>query len=124
MTEGETLFSRAFADLRRRKVFRVAAGYGVVAWLVIEVASVVIPALRLPEWMVSAVVITAMAGFPITLLLAWLFDLTPEGVVRTRPVRHGAREVHRVARVIMAHQAILKGTSYTLCLPLKVAWKC
>jgi TolB-like protein/Tfp pilus assembly protein PilF len=98
MTEGDTLFSRAFADLRRRKVFRVAAGYAVVAWLVIEVASVVIPALRLPEWLLTAVVITALAGFPITLLLAWLFDLTPDGVVRTRPVPDGAPEVHRVAR--------------------------
>jgi TolB-like protein/lipoprotein NlpI len=98
MTAGDTLFGRALADLRRRKVFRVAAGYAVVSWLVIEVASVLIPALRLPEWLMSAVVITGLAGFPVTLLLAWLFDLTPEGVVRTRPVADGASEVHRVAR--------------------------
>lgn len=98
MTHGDTLIGRALADLRRRKVFRVAAGYAVVAWLVIEVASVLIPALRLPEWLMSALVITGLAGFPVTLLLAWLFDLTPEGVVRTRPVADGASEVHRVAR--------------------------
>ena len=64
MTAGDTLFGRALADLRRRKVFRVAAGYAVVSWLVIEVASVLIPALRLPEWLMSAVVITGLAGFP------------------------------------------------------------
>lgn len=98
MSEGNPVVSRAFADLRRRKVFRVAATYGVVAWLAVEVSSVVIPALHLPEWVVSAVVITAMAGFPITLLLAWIFDITPQGVVRTRPVAESADEVHRVAR--------------------------
>jgi TolB-like protein len=98
MSQGNPVISRTLADLRRRKVVRVAATYGVVAWLAVEVSSVVIPALHLPEWVISAVVITAMAGFPITLLLAWVFDLTPQGVIRTRPAAEGADEVHRVAR--------------------------
>ncbi len=96
--QADPLIARTLSDLKRRKVFRVAGAYGVVAWLLIEVTSVVLPALRLPEWTVTAVVICALAGFPVTLLLAWLFDLTSEGVVRTRPVAEGAAEVRRVAR--------------------------
>ena len=98
MSETESLFSRTIADLRRRRVFRVAAAYGVVAWLIIEVADIVLPALRLPEWVITAVVITALAGFPIALLLGWLFDVTPDGVVRTRPADEDAPAIRRVAR--------------------------
>jgi TolB-like protein len=98
VTDHDSLFSRTFADLRRRRVFRVAAGYAVVAWLIIEVADVVLPALRLPEWTITAVVVTALAGFPIALLLGWLFDLTPQGIVRTAPAESGAQDIRRVAR--------------------------
>jgi TolB-like protein/tetratricopeptide (TPR) repeat protein len=95
----ESVLSPMVRDLKRRKVFRVIAAYGVIAWLLIEVSSVVLPALRAPDWTVTAVVVAAMAGFPITLLLAWVFDLTPRGVVRTAPAPERASEVHKVARV-------------------------
>jgi TolB-like protein/tetratricopeptide (TPR) repeat protein len=98
MKEKTSLFGKTLSDLRRRKVFRVAATYGVIAWLTIEVASVVLPALHSPEWIVSAIVIAALSGFPIVLLLAWVFDLTPKGVVRTEAVGEGAPEVRRIAR--------------------------
>lgn len=98
MSEKDTLFSRTIADLMRRRVFRVAATYGVVAWLVIEVADVVLPALRLPEWTITVVVIAALSGFPIALLLGWLFDVTREGVVRTQPAAADAPGIRRVAR--------------------------
>lgn len=98
MSETERLFSRTIADLRRRRVFRVAAAYGVVAWLIIEVADIVLPALRVPEWVITAVVITALAGFPVALLLGWLFDVTSDGVVRTRPADTDAPAIRRVAR--------------------------
>lgn len=97
--EENSLLSRTLADLRRRKVFRVVAAYAVVAWLLIEVSSVVLPALKAPEWTVTAVVVAAMAGFPATLLLAWVFDVTPRGVVRTGPAPERAAEVHRAARI-------------------------
>ena len=98
VSERESLLSRTIADLRRRRVFRVAAGYAVIAWFVIEVADVILPALRLPDWTLTAVVVTAMAGFPAALLLGWLFDLTPRGLVRTEPAAADAQAIRRAAR--------------------------
>jgi TolB-like protein len=71
------------AELRRRQVFRAAAVYAVVAWAVIEVTSTVLPILLLPDWVVRVVVGIMVLGFPVVLVLAWAFDLTPEGVQRT-----------------------------------------
>lgn len=70
-------------DLRRRGVVRVAVVYAVAAWLVMQVADVVAPALHLPQWTVTLVVFLSLLGFPLALVLAWLFDVTPEGLERT-----------------------------------------
>jgi DNA-binding winged helix-turn-helix (wHTH) protein len=74
------------AELKRRNVFRVAAAYGIVAWLLVEAASVVLPALRLPEWTLTLLVFLVVAGFPLALILAWAFELTPEGIKRETAV--------------------------------------
>jgi CheY-like chemotaxis protein len=76
-------FKHFFAELKRRHVFRVAVVYAVVAWVVIQVASDIFPALNLPEWTVTLVVILSFLGFPIALVLGWAFDITPDGVERT-----------------------------------------
>jgi len=77
------------AELKRRQVFRAAAVYAVVAWGVIEVTSTLLPIFLLPEWMVRAVAVVMVLGFPIVLVLAWAFDLTSKGVERT-PGAEGA----------------------------------
>jgi TolB-like protein/Tfp pilus assembly protein PilF len=64
----------------------VAAAYGIVAWLLVEMASVVLPALRLPEWTLTLLVFLVVAGFPLALILAWAFELTPEGIKRETAV--------------------------------------
>ena len=69
-----------FEELKRRKVFKVAAAYLVVGWLLIQVASTVAPQLNLPEWAARLVTFIIMIGFPIALVLAWMLDVTPEGV--------------------------------------------
>ena len=75
---------RAFvAELRRRRVFRVAALYAIAAFGILQVADIAFPALRLPDWSITVVVALTLLGFPVTLVLAWAFDLTPRGVVRT-----------------------------------------
>ncbi len=75
--------SRSFiAELRRRQVFRSAAAYVVVAWLLLQVADVLVPALRLPEWAMTLIVVLLALGFPLVLVLAWIFDLTPHGLER------------------------------------------
>lgn len=72
-----------FCELRRRKVYRVAAGYGFVGWLVIQFAVTVLPALTLPAWSARLVIVLVLAGFPIALILAWAFDVGPGGITRT-----------------------------------------
>lgn len=77
------------AELKRRHVFRVVAAYAVVAWIITEVTATVAPALHLPQWVLTLVVVLAIAGFPIAAVLAWAYDITPDGVQRT-PARDAA----------------------------------
>jgi TolB-like protein/Flp pilus assembly protein TadD len=72
-----------FAELKRRNVYKVAIAYGVVAWLLMQVASQIFPFFEIPSWAVRLVVLLLILGFPIALVLAWAFDLTPEGLKRT-----------------------------------------
>jgi TolB-like protein len=71
------------AELRRRHVIRVALAYCAVGWAVAEVSATLAPALDMPAWSVSLVVMLLVLGFPVALVLAWAFDLTPTGVKRT-----------------------------------------
>lgn len=73
-------------ELRRRRVVRAIAVYGIVAWVVVQVADVFFPALRMPDWTVTLVAVLAVVGFPVTVGVAWVFDRTPEGLQRTEPV--------------------------------------
>src|SRR5664279_4916976 len=75
-----------FAELKRRNVYKVAVAYAVVGWLVMQVAATVVPALHLPDGITSAVVVLTLLGFPIALVLAWAFEMTPEGLKRTENV--------------------------------------
>jgi TolB-like protein len=75
-----------FAELKRRNVYKVAVAYAVVAWLLIQVATQVFPFFEIPNWAVRLVVLVMIAGFPIALIIAWAFELTPEGIKRTEDV--------------------------------------
>jgi TolB-like protein/Flp pilus assembly protein TadD len=76
--------SRGFwRELKRRHVYRVAAAYALVGWLLIQVATQVFPVFHLPDWIDQTVVLLILLGFPIALVLAWAFDATPQGIVRT-----------------------------------------
>ncbi len=72
-----------FAELKRRNVYKVAVAYAIVGWLVIQISSTVLPTFHTPEWVVQTLVVVVMLGFPIALILAWAFELTPEGLKRT-----------------------------------------
>ena len=67
-------------ELKRRNVFRVAIAYAIAAWLLIEISATTFPMLRLPEWAATFVTVLVMIGFPLALILAWAFELTPEGI--------------------------------------------
>jgi TolB-like protein/Tfp pilus assembly protein PilF len=75
-----------FAELRRRNVYRVAIAYAVVAWLLIQIATQVFPIFEIPAWCVRLVVVLLLLGFPVAMLLAWAYELTPEGIKRTEDV--------------------------------------
>ena len=70
-------------ELRRRNVFRVAGVYAVVGWLLMQVAIALESSLSLPDWFDGVVVSLLLIGFPVAVLLAWAFEMTPDGVQRT-----------------------------------------
>ena len=84
--------SKLIGELKRRHVFRVAIAYGIVAWFILEIGSILFPALLLPDWTLTLIVVLAALGLPIAIVLAWAFDMTPGGVVRTAPIDGGAEE--------------------------------
>jgi adenylate cyclase len=99
--------NRLLSELRRRNVFRVAGAYLVVGWLVMQIVSVMTPALAMPDWVDSFFAILLILGFPIALLLAWAFEMTPEGMKRTAGVEDGKTGEPQAARKI--DYAILGG---------------
>lgn len=74
-----------FSELKRRKVMRVAAVYGITAWLLTQIVVAIETPLHLPGWVDTLVIVMLILGFPVAMILAWAFDLTPHGVVRTLP---------------------------------------
>jgi predicted ATPase len=75
-----------FGELKRRHVYKVAVAYAIVAWLLIQIATQVFPFLEIPNWVVRAVIVLVVVGFPIALVIAWAFELTPEGIKRAADI--------------------------------------
>ena len=75
-----------FTELKRRKVYRVAVAYAIVAWLLIQAASILFPTFEAPLWVMKVFVTAVILGFPVALILAWAFELTPEGIRRAEEV--------------------------------------
>ena len=73
-------------ELKRRNVFRVAMTYAVASWLLIEISATIFPMLRLPEWAATLVTVLLIIGFPVALIFAWAFEITPEGVKKEKDV--------------------------------------
>jgi ketosteroid isomerase-like protein len=115
-----------FAELRRRNVFRVALTYAVVAWLLIQIASVFLLMVDAPEWMITAFVVLLGLGFAVALFVSWAYEMTPEGLKRTEDLSPG--EVipywsrRKFARFIIGTAVIAFGLSaYQLLRPKPVA---
>ena len=84
-----------FAELKRRNVYKVAVAYAVVGWLLVQVATQVFPFFEIPNWAVRLVVLAIVIGFPIALVIAWAFELTPQGLKRTEDVDLAAQATQR-----------------------------
>ena len=87
-----------FKELKRRNVIRVAIAYAIVGWLLAEIASVVIPALLLPDWTMRILVFFVIIGFPLALIFAWAFELTPEGLKKEKDVDRSESITHVTGR--------------------------
>jgi ketosteroid isomerase-like protein len=115
-----------FAELKRRNVFRVALTYAVVAWLLIEIASVLLPILDASEWIITSFVMLLALGFAVALFISWAFEMTPEGLKRTEDL--SPNEVipywsrRKFARFIIGVAVIAFGLSaYQLLVPKRAA---
>ena len=105
-----------FSELRRRNVLRLAATYALVAWILIEAGSVLLPTFGVPEWFFRAYVIVIFVGFVASLVLAWVFEITPDGVKLDSEVDRKAqpkRDRSRSNAVIIALLALALGVSIT-----------
>ena len=94
-----------FGELKRRNVYKVAVAYAVVGWLLIQVATQVFPFLEIPNWMIRLVILLTAFGFPVALIIAWAFELTPEGIKRTEDAdaaRQHSRGVVWIVVVLIA----------------------
>jgi TolB-like protein/Tfp pilus assembly protein PilF len=111
-----------FEEIKRRKVYRVAVAYAVVAGGAIQLASAVFPAWELPSWSLRLVIIVLLIGFPISLILAWALEVTPEGI-RTTPDAPSAPRRRRNIIALVAIGIIISGAAGLLLLPRASARK-
>src|SRR6266566_2559358 len=97
-----------FKELQRRKVYRVAAAYIIAAGFIIQIGSAVFPAWDLPNWTLRLVVVLLLAGFPVALILAWAYDVTPQGIQATPapPGTHRRRNVIALIAIGLAISAV------------------
>jgi TolB-like protein/Tfp pilus assembly protein PilF len=89
-----------FAELKRRNVVRVAVLYGLAAWLILQVADVLVPALGLPDWVMRFVALLLILGFPLVLIFSWVYELTPEGLKKQHEVDLNQSITHETGRKI------------------------
>ena len=90
--------SHFFAELKRRNVYKVAAAYAVVAWFLIQAASIVLPTFEAPAWTMKILIAAVALGFPVATILAWAYELTPEGLVRSDEVAPSESITRRTGR--------------------------
>src|SRR6266478_6727525 len=92
------LMSGFFEEVKRRKVYRVAAAYVIAAAGIIQLGSAAFPAWELPNWALRLVIVLLLVGFPLALVLGWIFDVTPQGIRATPTAALGT---HRRSNLIM-----------------------
>jgi TolB-like protein len=98
MGESGSRLRGFLAELKRRRVFRVAVVYAAVAFVIWQAAEIAFEALSLPAWALTLLVVVTLLGFPVAMVLAWAFDVTPKGVVRTESLHEGAAPYRQPGR--------------------------
>ena len=90
--------SSFYRELKRRNVVKVAIAYAVVGWILVEVASVVLPTFKTPDWVMQTLTFLVVLGFPLALVFAWAFELTPEGLKREKDVDRSKSVTHETGK--------------------------
>jgi len=108
---------RFIDELKGRGVYRVTVIYAAGAWAILQFADIVFPALGLPDWSITALLVAASVGFPVALVLAWLFDLTPQGIVSADETTAQRRQIqwspsHFIEFTLIVMLALLVGYLY------------
>src|SRR5438477_1322468 len=96
-----------FAELKRRNVYKVAVAYMVVAWLLIQAASILFPTFEAPAWVMKVFVAVLVLGFPIALIFSWAFEITPEGIKRESEVAPNESITGHTGRKIIGVTVVL-----------------
>src|SRR5438045_5999096 len=91
-----------FAELKRRNVYKVAVAYAVVAWLLLQAASIFFPAFDAPAWVMKIFIIVIIFGFPVALMFSWAFEITPEGIKLESEIEPNKSIKRRTVRKIVA----------------------
>jgi TolB-like protein/Tfp pilus assembly protein PilF len=90
--------SALFTELKRRNIYKVAVAYAIVAWLLIQAASILLPTFEAPTWVMKVFISAIVLGFPAALIFAWAFEITPEGIKRAEDVDLSKSTTHRTGR--------------------------
>lgn len=91
-----TRFNKFWTEIKRRKVFRVLAMYAATAFIILEASDIILPRLGLPDWTVTFIIVLMIIGFPITAIVSWIFDITPEGLMKTMPLNEEKKKETQV----------------------------
>ncbi len=100
MNESASRFGLFLAELRRRHVGRVAIAYGAVAFVLLQAGEIVLPAFAAPDWVLRLIVLVTFLGFPVALVLAWVYEITPQGIRKTDDVEAYHGRTGRPGRVL------------------------
>ena len=90
--------SGVIQELKRRNVFKVGTAYVFLAWLLAQVADVFLDPLGVPEWFIQSMLILLLIGFPVVIILAWAYELTPEGIKKEKDVDRSQSITHQTGR--------------------------
>src|SRR5438874_2028789 len=119
----DVFMSGFFEEVKRRKVYRVAVAYVIAAGGIIQLASAAFPAWELPNWALRLVIVSLLIGFPIALILAWAFDVTPQGIKTTPTIAMPGTHRRRNVIMLVATGVIISAAAGFFLLPRAVARK-
>ena len=103
-----------FSELKRRNVYKVAVAYAVVAWLLIQAASILFPTFDAPAWVMKVFVIIIVLSFPVALVSSWAFEITPEGIKRESDIDSSKSSNRRTGRRIVSLTVVLAAIAAAL----------